>query len=146
LLCRITPVTPGFDEYGVTDNNTTIAYDANDGAGAIDYLAPVGFEPTDLAAGSDLSVDNMEARSLMPSPVYDVPVSEEAIAAGLYDYARVRIYLVNFLKLDPGRHCVIFEGTVGQVRVRDDGTSFVTELRNLAAQLKQQICTKYTKT
>lgn len=144
MLCRVIPRTPGFDQYGVTDNNVTLTYDAGDGALA--YSAPVGFEPSELVTGADLSVGNMEARSLMPSPVYDIPVSEEAIAAGLYDYAEVRIYLVNFLKLETGRHCTLFEGTVGQVRVRDDGTSFVNELRSLSAQLKQEICTKYTKT
>lgn len=144
MLCRVIPVTPGFSEYGVTDNNVSLAYDAGDGA--LEYSAPVGFEPSELSSDSDLSVGNMDSRSLMPVPVYDIPVSEETIAAGIYDYAQVRIYLVNFLKLETGRHCTLFEGTIGQVRVRDDGTSFVQELRSLAAQLKQEICTKYTKT
>lgn len=144
MLMRVDPVTPGFDPYGVTDNNTSIVY--NDAIGELTYSAPVGFEPTEIEASADLSVANADSRSLMPIPVYDIPVSEESITAGIYDYAEVRIYLVNSEKLETGRHVTLFEGTIGKVSVRDDGMSFVNELRGLAAQLKQEVCTKYTKT
>ena len=144
LLMRVIPKGGDFADYGVTDNNATLPYD--DGSGVLDYSAPVGLDLSEIHASASLSVDNSEAQSLMPLPVYDIPVSEESIIAGYYDYAEVRIYLVNFLKLEPGRHCELFRGSIGQISVRDDGTSVVPELRGLAAQLKQEVCTKYTKT
>lgn len=142
LLLRIDPVNPGFDGYGVTSTNRDVRYNPGDGERL--YSAAIGMEPTDISASGGLSIDNAEAKQLMP--VYDIPVSEEAIAAGMYDYATFAVYLVNYEALETGRHCVIQEGTIGKVSVRDDGLSFVTELLGLAAQLKQEICSKYTKT
>lgn len=142
LLLRVDPVNPSFEGYGVTSTNRDMRYDAGDGERL--YSAAIGLEPTEIHASANLSVDNAEAQQLMP--VYDIPVSEEAIAAGMYDYATFRVYLVNYEDLTPGRHCVLHEGTIGKVSVRDDGLSFVTELMGLSAQLKQEICTKYTKT
>src|SRR5690606_9997404 len=142
LLIWIEPETPGFNGYGATDTNRDVRYDP--GSGEKLFQAAIGMEPTEIHAAADLSVDNAEARQLMP--VYDFPVSEEAIAAGVYDYARFSIYLVNYENLAPGRHCTLQEGTIGKVSVRDDGLSIVNELRGLSAQLKQEICTKYTKT
>ena len=142
LLIWIEPETPGFNGYGATDTNRDVRYDP--GSGEKLFQAAIGMEPTEIHAAADLSVDNAEAHQLMP--VYDFPVSEEAIAAGIYDYARFSIYLVNYEDLTPGRHCVLHEGTIGKVSVRDDGLSIVNELRGLSAQLKQEICTKYTKT
>lgn len=142
LLIWVQPKTPGFAGYGATDTNRDIRYDP--GSGEKLFQASIGMEPTEIQVKSDLSVDNSEAKQLMP--VYDFPVSEESIAAGIYDYAEFAVYLVNYENLTPGRHCVLQEGTIGKVSVRDDGLSFVTELRGLSAQLKQEICTKYTKT
>ena len=142
LLIWVQPKTPGFDGYGATDTNRDVRY--NPGSGERLFSAAIGMEPTELQAAADLSVDNAEAKQLMP--VYDFPVSEEAISAGLYDYAEFAIYLVNYENLETGRHCTLQEGTIGKVSVRDDGLSFVNELRGLSSQLKQEICTKYTKT
>src|SRR5690606_9800510 len=125
LLIWIEPETPGFNGYGATDTNRAVRYDP--GSGEKLFQAAIGMEPTEIQAAADVSVDNAEARQLMP--VYDFPVSEEAIAAGVYDYARFSIYLVNYEDLTPGRHCVLQDGTIGKVSVRDDGLSFVNELR-----------------
>lgn len=142
LLLWIQPKTPGFEGYGATDTNRSIRYDPGDGERL--FSAAIGMEPSEIQASADLAVDNAEAKQLMP--VYDFPVSEEAINAGIYDYADFAIYLVNYEKLEPARHCTLQAGTIGKVSIRDDGLSFVTELRGLSAQLKQEICTKYTKT
>src|SRR5690606_32413401 len=124
-----------------TDLDVDVTYD--DGSGEVTYLAAVGMDASDVSATGDLSPDDAEVRSLMP--VYDVAVSEEDIAAGFYDYAEFVVYLVNYDDLSRG-HTVLLSGSLGKVTVRDDGTSIVQELRGLSAQLKQEICTKYTKT
>lgn len=138
VIMWVEPAHPEFDGYGITEADHDIVYD-----GRL-YSAAIGLESSEIHAAADLSVDNAEAKQLMP--VYDVPVSEESIAAGMYDYASFKVMLVDYNKLTPGRHVALQEGTIGKVSVRDDGLSFVTELRGLSAQLKQEICTKYTKT
>lgn len=143
-VCRLMKVTPkrgDFAPYGVTDLDINVKYD--DGAGEVTYLAAVGMDMSEVTTSADLSPDDAEVRSLMP--VYDIPVSEEDIAAGFYDYAEFVVYLVNYEDLAQG-HVTLLEGTFGKVKLRDDGTSIVQELRGLSAQLKQEICTKYTKT
>lgn len=142
ILIWFEPQRAEFDGYGVTEADHDIVYDPGDGARM--FSSSIGVETSELHASADLAVDNGEAKQLMP--VYDIPVSEETIAAGIYDYSRFAVYLVDYEDLTPGRHVVLHEGTVGKVSVRDDGLSFITELRGLAAQLKQEICTKYTKT
>lgn len=142
LLIWVQPQMPNFDGYGATDTNRDIRYDPGDGERL--FSAAIGMDPTEIEASSDLAVDNAEAKQLMP--VYNIPISEEDIAAGIYDYAEFVIYLVNYENLESGRHCVLQEGTIGKVSVRDDGLSVVSELRGLSAKLKQEICSKYTKT
>lgn len=138
LLFRFDPVSPDGVSYGVTDTNRNVVYDDN--ASSLDYSAAIGAEPSTFTTAADLSVDNAEIKSLMP--VFDVPISEEDIRAGVYDYARMTVYIVNYENLIPGRHCVLHKGTVGQVTIRDDGLSFVNEYRGLMAQLKQSLCGK----
>lgn len=135
LLC-IKPITSA-PAYGVTMLNRALQYD--DGDGMLDYSASVGFVPSTIMAASGLSVDNAEAESLMPE--FDVPVSESDIRAGLYDFARFSIYVVDFMDLSLG-HGTLLSGTVGRVSIDEGGLSFINELRGLSAQLKQSVCTK----
>lgn len=137
FLLRIDPVQPGFSSYGITELDRDVTYD--DGQSELDYLSPIGMIPSAIAASSDLSVDNAEFAHLLPE--YDVPVSEADIRAGAYDYARFSVYLVNYEALSMG-HVELLSGTIGQVSIRDDGLSFVNELRSLSARLKQSICEK----
>jgi uncharacterized phage protein (TIGR02218 family) len=138
LLFRFDPVGPEGVSYGVTDTNRDIVYDDN--TSSLKYSAAIGAEPSTLASASNMSVDNAEIKSLMP--VFDVPISEADIRAGVYDYARLTVYIINYEDLTPGRHCVLHHGTVGQVTIRDDGLSFINEFRGLMAQLKQSLCEK----
>lgn len=142
VLIWIQPRNPGYPGYGATSTNADLRYDPGNGLKL--FRASIGMEQTEIQASAGLEVDNAEAKMLMP--VFDFPISEEDIAAGVYDYAEFTVYLVSYERLLPGRHVVLQEGTIGKITVRDDGLSFVNELRGLSAQLKQEICTKYTKT
>lgn len=138
LLLKITPVTPGFSAYGVTELDRDVVYD--DGAGQLRYYAPIGMVPSAVMQSSDMSVDNAEFAHLLPE--YDIAeLSEQSIRAGAYDYAEFALYLVNYEDLSQG-HITLQAGTIGQVTIRSDGLSFVNELRGLVAQLKQSICEK----
>ena len=125
-LLRIDPVS-GLDPVGFCGTNRDIPF------GGLVYSAAVGFEPSTIVQSGDLSVDNAEARSLLP--VYDAPISEADILAGMYDYARFWLYEVNYLDLAAGYVLKHF-GELGQMKMRD-GLSFVSELRDLVAKLRQ---------
>lgn len=135
-LLRIRPRLPGFAAYGVTNLDRDVTYDHGDGP--MTYLAAVGFEPSATQYTASLAVDNAEDTSLLP--VYDVPISEADIRAGFYDYAEFDLFLVNYEAPTTGSALLLQSGTIGQVPINDDGLSFVTERRGLAAQAKQSIC------
>ncbi len=136
-LLRIQSTTQGYPPYGVTSLDRNVVYD--DGNGSIEYVAAVGAEPTALQANGDLSVDNAEATSLMPE--FDVPISEEDIRAGVYDFASFSLMLVNYTDLTQG-HVLLRQGTLGRISINDDGLSIVQELRGKSATLKQSMCEK----
>lgn len=141
LLLRIDPRQPGVAGYGVTTLDVDVRYNAGDGMRL--YSAPVGFQATTVETSADLSVDNAEAKSLLPEqPIFDVPISEEDIRAGSYDGARYALYLVDYENLTTGNHVTLAKGTIGRVTIDDSGLSFVNELRGLMAQMKQSICEK----
>lgn len=136
-LMRIDPVPPGFPSYGVTNLNRDVTYD--DGSGPLLYSAAVGYQPSTIMSSADLAVDNAEAEGLVPE--FDVPISEEDIRAGVYDFARFTVYLVNYDNLAAG-HVTLHAGTLGRISIDDSGLSTVTEQRGKSAALKQSVCTK----
>lgn len=138
LLMWITPRTPGYSGYGVAMLDRTVRYDH--GTGERPYSAIIGFQPTTILQTSDLAVSNAEATGLMPE--FDVPVSEEDIIAGVYDFAEFEVYLVDYEALVPGSGLVVAGGTLGRVTVQDIGLSIVNELRGLTDPLKQSLCQK----
>lgn len=134
LLVKISPVTPGFPEYGVTMLDRDVTY------GGLVYHACIGMQPPDLMSSGSLEAGADTIDHLLPE--FDIPeLTEEAIRAGAYDYASYAIYLVNYEDLTQG-HVTLGGGSIGQVTIRSDGLSFVNELRGLAAALKQSICEK----
>lgn len=138
LLLKITPATPGFSVYGVTLLDRDVDYD--DGAGVVTYRAGIGMVPSSVIGYSDLTTDQGEAEHLLPE--FDIPeLSEEGIRAGAYDFAEYHLYLVNYEDLSQG-HVTLKRGKIGRVTLRSDGLSFVNELRDLSAELKQTLCTK----
>lgn len=137
-LLRIEPVTPGYAAYGVTSLDRNVVF--SDVDGELTYYAAVGVQPSALQGGAALAVDNATGAGLLPE--YDLPfLSEADIRAGVYDFARFRLYLVNYEDLTMGA-ALLRAGTIGRVTIDDDGLSTVTELRGLSAELKQSICQK----
>lgn len=141
-ILKITPVRPGFSAYGVSATNRDIVYD--DGDGEITYSAAIGMVPSNLLATPNLSVDNGDFQHLVPE--FDVPISEENIRAGVYDYAEFTLMLVDYENLAAG-HVVVPNGfgNLGQLRIKD-GISYFNELFGLSKQLKQSVCARYSRT
>lgn len=136
-LLRIIPVTPGYASYGITELDRDVIYD--DGGGELTYSAAIGMVPASVVQSAGLEVNNTELPALLPE--YDIPVSEQDIRAGVYDYASFVLYLVNWADLSMG-HVTLHAGSIGQVSINGDGLSFVNELRGLGAKLKQSVCSK----
>jgi len=110
-----------------TDHDADIAY------GGETYLAAVGYERSAIASGAELAVDETELLGLLDAASIDA----DELRAGLWDYAEVRIFAVNWADLTQGE-LKLRRGRLGEVIARDDG-SFRAELRGLAQPLQATI-------
>ena len=135
-LMRIIPVQPGFADVGVTMGDQLKVYD--DGDGPLSYDPAIGLVPATLSFSSEMDVDNSQAQHLVPE--YDLPISEADLVSGAYDFARFRVYLVNYDALDHG-HANVTDGQLGRISVQD-GLAFSSEWTAKSKQLKQTIVEK----
>jgi len=138
-LIKITPQTEGLDPLGVTSLARDVTYD--DGDGDLIYHAAVGVELSSATTTADMATDNAEASSLVAADEFDLPATEADLVAGLYDYADWVAYLVNYDDLSMG-HAEVGRGTLGQVRLLDNGQRFTFETLGLTQPLKQSIVQK----
>lgn len=139
-LMRIDPVSPGFPSVGCTMLDRDVVYD--DGEGVIVYAATTGMTPSSLKSTASMGVDNGEMQHLLPEG--DMGLTEADLNSGAWDYAKYRLYLVNYEDLSQG-HVLIGSGQLGQIRV-EDGLTFWSEVTSLVKQLKVPIVQKGSKT
>ncbi|SDW95278.1 DUF2163 domain-containing protein [Lysobacter enzymogenes] len=123
--------------FGFTTLDADVTHD--DGGGDLVYRADQGFTPQRLQATADLGVDNTDLQGWYS----DTGISEARIRAGLFDFARVWVYRVNFMDLSQG-HEIVAAGTLGESKYSDTG--WVTEFRSLSQQLKQPLAQLYSLT
>lgn len=125
---------------GFTSLDVDVEYDDapadTAGDGLVTYDAATGFTPATLDSSSDLSVDNSEARGLIPHFSLG-QITPEMIAAGELDYADWIMYQVNYRDLSMG-HEILGSGQTGEIRTEED-LGFVMELRAISQRLKQTI-------
>lgn len=123
---------------GFADLDVDIDYD--DGDGTVTYKAENGgLSPQRMQASSDLSVDNTELEGWVSSG----GITEAQIRAGLFDYAQVRIYRINYLSPSDG-HEIVATGTAGETMFSANG--WRTEFRSLVQQLRQPMSKLYSLT
>jgi uncharacterized phage protein (TIGR02218 family) len=108
---------------GFTDHDRDLAFDG------VVFRAASGMTARALAQTTGLSVDNSEAVGALR----DAGLREADIAAGRYDGAEVRIWLVNWAAVAARR--LEFCGTLGEVTRA--GGAFRAELRGLTEALGQ---------
>ncbi|MCF7700335.1 DUF2163 domain-containing protein [Loktanella sp. M215] len=109
--------------FGFTDHDRPLAFEG------ITFLADSGLSARALGLSSGLAVDNSEAVGLLQSDV----IAEADIAAGRYDGAEVRNWLVRWDSV--GQRQLRFRGTIGEI-TRQAG-QFQVELRGLTDALNQ---------
>ncbi len=111
------------------------AYTTHDRELVLDHttFSPVnGFLPTAVSSSNGLNVDNLEVSAILSTG----GLSEEDIRAGLFDYARISIFQVNWRAPEAGR-LHIRSGWLGEFMIRDQ--YFTVEIRGLAQKLQQTI-------
>ncbi len=117
--------------YGFTDHTSDLEFMGNT------YLASTGYTPTAVTTNSNLSVDNLDVEGYLDSEA----ISEGDIFAGLWDYAEIEIFQVNYKDLTQG-FLGLRRGWLGQIKT--GRSTFVAELRGLLQPLQQTIGELFT--
>jgi uncharacterized phage protein (TIGR02218 family) len=92
--------------------------------GGVTYVAANGYKPSDIASSAEMNPDNLEVEGFLASPA----ITDDDIHSGLWDYAAVEVFEVNYADLTQGRN-VLRVGTLGEVR--GGRSTFNVELRGL---------------
>lgn len=106
---------------GFTDHDRPLAFEG------MTFRPDSGLSARALVAGTGLAVDNTEVLGALS----DAAIREEDIAAGRYDGAEMRMWIVNWA--DPAQRHLRFRGHLGEIR-RGEG-AFHAELRGLTEPL-----------
>jgi uncharacterized phage protein (TIGR02218 family) len=113
-------------EVGFTDHDQPITFDS------LLYDSIAGFTPTTVESKSNMSVDNLDVEG----QVFPSKITEEDLLAGLYDYAEIEIFLVNYADLTQGK-LVVKRGRLGEITLNSQ--MFQAEVRGLTQHLSQTI-------
>ena len=79
-----------------------------------------------------MSVDNLD----LDGQTFSSKITEEELLAGLYDYAEIEIFIVNYEDLSQGK-LIVKRGRLGEVTL--NAQMFQAEVRGLTQHLSQTI-------
>src|SRR5512132_4737492 len=108
---------------GFTDHVRDLEVDA------VTCRASSGYSRTAIRGTADLAVDNLDVESVFS----DGGITEGDLRAGKYDFAEVRMFLVNYQDLGQGI-LKLRRGWLGEVTIRDG--MYVAELRGMTQRLQ----------
>ncbi len=97
----------------------------------------VGYTRTAIRSTADLAVDNLDVESVFS----DDSITETDMRSGKYDFAEIRMFLVNNQDLSQG-DLKLRRGWLGEVSIRDG--MYVAELRGMAQKLQMTVGEIYT--
>lgn len=118
-------------ELGFTDHDRVLTIDG------LDYDSIAGFTPTAVESKSNMSVDNLEVEG----QTFPSKITESDLLAGMYDYAEIEIFVVNYEDLSQGK-LVVKRGRLGEVTINQQ--MFTAEVRGLTQHLSQTIGEVYS--
>lgn len=118
-------------ELGFTDHDQPITF--ND----VEYDSIAGFTPTTVESKANMSVDNLD----LEGQTFPSKITEADLLAGMYDYAEIEIFIVNYEDLSQGK-LVVKRGKLGEVTL--NGQMFRAEVRGLTQHLSQTIGDVYS--
>lgn len=116
---------------GFTDHDQDIVFDS------ITYKASTGFTPSAIQNTGSLSVDNLDVEGMLSSG----SIVEADILAGLYDFAEIEIFLLNYADVTQGA-LQLKRGWLGEVALQKH--QFIAEVRGLTQRLSQTIGELYS--
>lgn len=117
------------DVYGMTLLDRDIVYEG------VTYYAINGFDPSNIATDTGLSVDNSEVKALLSA---DIPgITTQMVESGELDDAEWEMLLINWADISQG-HMIIDAGDVGEVSVVDNMV-YMPELVSSVMRLRQSI-------
>jgi len=116
-------------ELFVTDHDEDIEYPI--GSGDI-YASHLGYEKSAIQHSDKLSVDTLGTKGFLS----DLGISANDIAAGLWDFCEVWVYVVNYKDLSIGSSKQ-FRGYIGQISVAEN--ELKNELRGLTQKLQSTV-------
>lgn len=123
-------------------DNTQLGFTTFDQDLTIDgltYRASTGFFPAAIASSNDLAPNNSELSSILD----DDSITEADLWGGKYDYARMDLFLVNYLSLpnsltaNPPEFLGLLSGFLGEVS--HDDRSFTIQYKGASDLLNQTI-------
>lgn len=115
-----------------TDHSEDITY------GGQTYLAASGYSSSPIKSSASMAVDNLDIFCLLD----DASITSSDLAGGIYDYAEVELYAVNYEDLTMG-HANLKKGHIGQVSTA--GEIFTAELRGMSQVLQQTVGEIYSR-
>lgn len=116
---------------GFTSHDQDIVYDS------VTYYSSPGFTPSDITSNAELAVDHLDVEAVLDSSF----MTEADIMAGLYDFAQLEVFLLNYRDLTQGA-LNLRTGWIGEVTVGRG--YFVAEVRGLMQSLSQHIGELYS--
>jgi len=99
---------------------------------AVTYEAASGYTRSAIASQASLQVDNVDVQGALDS----LKITEADIRAGVWDFAQIEIFIVNWANLADGV-MIQRSGTLGEVRTGKN--NFYAELRGLMQHLQQAV-------
>jgi uncharacterized phage protein (TIGR02218 family) len=115
---------------GFTDHDADILM------AGVTYKAASGFTASAVDTSGALNVDNLELEGMLSAP----SITEADLSTGRWDYASIRISLVNWA--NPAQGAIVQRvGRLGEVS--GGGTQFKAEIRGLMQALQQNIGEMY---
>ena len=121
--------------YAATSSDRDVVYSGRT------YLAASSYRPSNVDSSNDLNPDNLELDGYLNASF----ITDADIQAGLWDYAAIELFEINYLDTSMGRN-LIRSGTLGQVKTGRQ--TFNAELRGLMqaysrviGRLTTQTCT-----
>lgn len=121
-----------------TEHDVDITVDMQDGNGPETYLASSSYNRTAMTNDNTLSVDNLDLVGVLS----DDAISEADLRKGLFDYATIHVFVVNWADLSMGI-MRMRKGTLGEVQVTPNGY-FRAELRGLSQFYARRIGESFT--
>ena len=113
-------------EIGFTDHDVALVF-----SGVI-YNSIAGFTPTTVESKSNMSIDNLDVEG----QTFSTKITEEDLLAGIYDFAEIEIFIVNYDDLSQGK-MMVKRGSLGEVTL--NAQMFQAEVRGLTQYLSQTI-------